>query len=481
MAGASTAKTSLIIDTNSAPLTAGLSEASNQISSWISSVGMSLGGKLGGALGGVTSAFSSMTQGVIGIFRGAFAGAGESLIGRYKALSDQISECTKDARRLGTTSSDMMALAYVGQKAGLSYEELTKSLGKMRQNVGGDMITNFKNLSDQVKGLEDPTLRAQIAVENFGKGGVRMLTMLDQGGDSFLAKLQQAKDLGLALSDDEIGKMSEAKKGISEIKDTFQGLLNKIVVSFAPLLTTLSDMFKAISPYIQYIGKLVGEIVDTYFKVFVEIIKEVWNQCSILWNSFVEGAGILGDTFGQWFSWTTIIRGALYILAVALSYVWDILKAGAGIVVMVCGQIARVIGNTAAFFGSKWGEALAKMGQAAVKTGWQMTTSFGQTHAAIDRIFANLDKKQEVAKKKQEEIKTAFEYHGATAMMQGSKEALTIEAKWKTAFMAEADPLLAFQKEHLNESKGQTTILNKIEQNTKPTHYKDTGRKIEVI
>ena len=140
----------------------------------------------------------------------------KGIIGMQKTL--------RNAERGLSTATD--ALADVGLKAseleGLSTDQQILKIADALQNV-------------------DPSKRAALAMDIFGKAGQKMLPMLNLGAEG-IAKLQQkARDMGLEMSGEDAGSAAELTDRLFELKEIIKGTAIQIGAALAPVLIRAAE------------------------------------------------------------------------------------------------------------------------------------------------------------------------------------------------------------------------------------------------
>jgi len=125
---------------------------------------------------------------------------------------------------------------------GLSYEEL-KDLSPEEQ---------FMTMTKAMANIEDPTLRAAVAMSVFGRAGTDMLPMLANGEEGLEAMRQEAHDLGLVFSADAAKAAEAFNDSITKLKGAFAGIGAQIAKTLAPIITGL----------IETITKVIKKIID---------------------------------------------------------------------------------------------------------------------------------------------------------------------------------------------------------------------------
>ena len=257
MAHISTLTVSLVADT--AKFASGLKKARSQAEKF---------GKLAG------KAFKGL-----GIAAGVLGGALAALTIKSLALVDQQ---RKTARTLGTTQAVFAGLSLAAGIAGVSTESFTKALKRQsksivdandglqtqarafkRLNLDTQTLINlpvedqFKAITTALGGVENATLKVAIASDIFGAKNADLINILELGEaglDSFIAK---AKELGVALTEDQTAAIEKSNDAVLVFKTSLTGLGNQLAARFAPLITAGAE---ALTGFVTQVTKLVPKL-----------------------------------------------------------------------------------------------------------------------------------------------------------------------------------------------------------------------------
>lgn len=125
-----------------------------------------------------------------------------------QALSEQVTQGGATLRALGLEFESGTALvgqfAKMGIDSGSMMAGLTKAATELAKK-GGDIKSSFTEVVEQIRRTEDPSKRAALAIETFGKSGVAMadaFRRLDGPLDGFAAKIKSSTEtIGKAAAD----------------------------------------------------------------------------------------------------------------------------------------------------------------------------------------------------------------------------------------------------------------------------------------
>lgn len=136
----------------------------------------------------------------------------------------------------------------------------------------------FLALADSIAGVSDPTRRAALAMDVFGRAGESMLPLLNEGPGGIAALRKEADSLGRTISAGQAAKAAALADAWNRAKSVFLGVAVQIGGALAPMLTLLADkvsqggravvrwvqdhqgMIKAIAAGIAVVGGLGGAL-----------------------------------------------------------------------------------------------------------------------------------------------------------------------------------------------------------------------------
>lgn len=408
-----------------------------------------LGGRVqaifsGGALGVAGRLFAPITS----LVSGAVASQTGDLASKFKELAAGIKQTSRDAERFGMPTEDLQGLQYAAERSGIEIEQLNKALFTMQRTRGGDAMENLLTAADQFNagGIN----KAAFAFENFGKSGFAMMTLLGRGREGIRAMMEEGAALGHVLSGVDAARVIEANAGLKRISLVVEGIYNKFLVAMAPAISAVSRTLLSFAPALTQMADAGGQAFGDVLEVGVMLLKIITEQVRELGVVFAASFEVFSDTFGVASSKVEGFRDVLKVLAKAFAYVWDTAKAGAGVFYGGLGIIATQVGEIADLMGLEWGKKLKAMGAAMAFTGFKAVQGWGDSAEAVDRMWDNMFKKQDAQQKNLAEGVTAA-YHASAAAVQGSKEDVSIRAKF--AYQSAMKPEIDLAKQQLEQQK----------------------------
>lgn len=206
------------------------------------------------------SAFGNVGKAVGGIFAAALAAGA---VDQFKGMVNYLDQMDEAAERIGSSASDLSALAYAAKLSGVEFEDLNKGLvkfsGTLADAAGGnkdaiallnklgvsagnydDLNAALSQTADKFSTLKDGVGKTALASDAFGeKLGAKMVPLLNQGSEGMAAMRQEAEKLG-GIIDDKLAKQAaDFNDNLDRLK-TVAGSLGKALAN--DLLPTLNEL-----------------------------------------------------------------------------------------------------------------------------------------------------------------------------------------------------------------------------------------------
>jgi TP901 family phage tail tape measure protein len=228
------------------------------------------------------------------------AGIGLSLtlpfVGAAKSFADMGSNLADMSQRTGVSVEALSGLGFAAELSGADMETLETGIRKMQQRIvdakGGSKEAQqalarlnltvddlakltpdeqFKLFADRLSKIRNPTVRAALALDIFGKSGTKLLPVMANGAQGIEELEERARKLGLTMSTED----AEAADEFGDTLDTLWKVLKKSVfaigAALAPALTELVEgIIAAVKMTTDWIKKN-KDLVVTVFKIAAAI------------------------------------------------------------------------------------------------------------------------------------------------------------------------------------------------------------------
>lgn len=254
------------------------------------------------AMNPVTAAFTAMAAGAVGV--GAAVWGLTSRIGTLAGVADK-------AAQTGLSGAFLQQLEYAADQSGVSAETLTGGIKKLTVMIGkagsgskeaadalkdiGLSATDLQRLSPEQQfekvaaGIgKIPTAagRAAAAVKIFGKSGIEMTGLFAGGLDDITKLMQDAKDIGIGLDDEQLARVASADDSLQKMYASISAMVDQVAVGLAPAFEAVAENVTGlIGPVTKLFDtfnnmdnrwNFLGEVVVASFDVGMETIKMNW-------------------------------------------------------------------------------------------------------------------------------------------------------------------------------------------------------------
>lgn len=203
---------------------------------------------------------------------GALSSAASSAKGLFDDARAAIDRLGKLSDQTGIAVETLQSYAAAADLSGVSNEELAKSLQKMQVNLGkldaesdkdpfsklGLSVTElqqqgaeatFEAIAESISNLATDAEKAAIANEIFGRGGVTLLPLLNQGAEALKAQREETEQLGI-LNREQVKGVEAMNDAFSKVGHAVASVVNLVTAELAGPIEAITnqvlDMIKAI-------------------------------------------------------------------------------------------------------------------------------------------------------------------------------------------------------------------------------------------
>ncbi|ESY70007.1 MULTISPECIES: hypothetical protein [Mesorhizobium] len=234
---------------------------------------------------GVNSIGASLKNFGTGLAAGAGLAAVASLSGAFEKLKQTISDYDKiatDSKTAGLKTDTFQALTFAAKQANIEYDSINSSLDIFAKNAGlaangqGALYSGLKNLNpqllqailntkdqeerlklvaDAMANTSDATQKAALSTVIFGKGGIEMSRILEQGRASIEKFKQSARDMGIIIPDELLQKAGELDDKLDVLSKVIDVQLGEALINAGPGLVALTSDIAGLSKEINGISQ----------------------------------------------------------------------------------------------------------------------------------------------------------------------------------------------------------------------------------
>lgn len=312
----------------------------------------------------------------------------------FANMGDSLDEMSA---RTGVGVEALSELALGAELSGADLETLETGLRKMQKAVtaaaGGsksaidalaqlglnvqDLVNlapeqQFKLIADRISKIEDPTRRAALAMEVFGKSGTRLLPMLQDGAKGLEAIQEQARALGLTVS-------TQTAKDAALLADSldilWRVLKQGVFIIGSALATTVRDLANAVIRTVVTITNWIKQ-----------------NRELVIWvakiAAVVAGVGLALVAIGFVISGVGAAIGTLASIAAGVGAALGVVASVLGAMLTPIGLVISAVvalGGTLLVVSGAGAEALAWLGE---QFGWLRDTVYKVAGGIADALAA---------------------------------------------------------------------------------------------
>lgn len=277
-----------------------------------------LGGELARVGRNVTLAFAAVGAGV--------AGASVAVFKVAQSSAEAADAAGKAAQKAGLQVEEYQRLAFAAEQADVSQEGFVTGLGKLSKTIVGAVngskpaVGLFKQLGIQIKDaggkirptsdifadiadviskMPDGAEKSALALALFGKAGLDIVPLLNEGRDSIKRLGDQAALLGPNFTPAQTIIGDAMGDALGEVKLATRGIVAQLGLLFAPSITAgaevIRDRLIAVREPLIELGAALRDEVLSYFKDFINLLSgndaDVTRPWLIAWRENVIGFG----------------------------------------------------------------------------------------------------------------------------------------------------------------------------------------------
>jgi hypothetical protein len=242
-----------------------------------------------------------------------------SLVGAMKSITvgaaDQGDQFAKMSRRLGVSVETLSAFDHVARLGGTDIMTMGNALKLLAKNAyestsaGGGLATAkrafdalgvsvtdtggnmksveqiFLDVADAVQNEGDELKRSALAQEAFGRSGLYVIPILEQGSAAIREQIKEAHDFGSAWTRTNSRLAEEFKNAQERVRASIDGVKNAIAVQLLP----------AITEYANKLAQFIAKHRDEVARAAITIIKGVANFFLDAARTLIRVAGEITD------------------------------------------------------------------------------------------------------------------------------------------------------------------------------------------
>lgn len=265
-------------------------DAADDSSGKMSTFGEVLRGSLAADL--ISSACRTIVSGIKGIGQAAVA------------QLDTMGELDDNAQKIGMSAESLQEWQYAAKLGGMESETLVRSLEKQQKSFAdaktgstalaesyaalginveavGSSEEALNAVIDALADCEDETTRNAVANDIFGKSYAELAPLLNLGSKGIAELRQEARDLGLVLSDETVAASAEAGDSFDKLTGMIDTTKSRILSGFLPSLSRVADGLReklntrAAQKQLTKLGESAGKIAESAADLSLKLLPKL--------------------------------------------------------------------------------------------------------------------------------------------------------------------------------------------------------------
>lgn len=251
------------------------------------------------------SGISTVAKWGTAIVGGATA-AGAALVKFAESSASTADNIDKMSQKIGISREAYQELDFICSQSGTSVDNLQAGMKSLVSAMDGaasgtaSNVEQFEKLGVSVtnadgslrssedvmwetmaalQSMDNETEKARLATELFGRSGTELMPLLNGASGSIDEMRQQAKDLGLVLSDDVIDSGVSLTDTLDQMKRSFGAIVTNLGASLMPILEKVAKYIIDAMPKIQALFSRLEPIIT---QLFDKLLPPLMNLCESL-------------------------------------------------------------------------------------------------------------------------------------------------------------------------------------------------------
>jgi hypothetical protein len=184
------------------------------------------------------------------------------LLGFVRTFASVGDALDKAAARTGLSVEALSELGFAAEQSGADLETLEVGIRSMQRAIASGLAgpglagmtpeEQFLTLAERISRVEDPTQRAALAMQVFGKSGQRLIPLLASGAKGIAALRREARALGLSISTEQAKDAAAFTDAWNRLTRTIKAAVFALGGALAP---TITDLLGQLMPAAVSVGQ----------------------------------------------------------------------------------------------------------------------------------------------------------------------------------------------------------------------------------
>jgi len=290
-------------------------------------------------------ALAEKTKGLSMAAGGALAG----LAGLAVKAGKDADELNTLAKQTGVATDELQKMQYASDLIDVDTDTIVSGLKKLKKNLDGhedtwnrlkvdvkDANNEYRSITDifydtvgALSQIDNETERDIVAMELFGKSADELAGIIDDGGAALKSLGEEAENLGVIISDEDLEKANELNDTLDKLKAEIMPTIAQLGVEIAeailPYLPTIKEAIESVLESLRGISPQTITIVGGILAV-VSALSPLFSLLSGITKAIsmvTSSSGALGSALGAISAPVMAVVAAIGVLVAAFTHLWN--------------------------------------------------------------------------------------------------------------------------------------------------------------
>jgi hypothetical protein len=227
----------------------------------------------------------------------------------------------KEVKRMslitGASKDEVQGLMFAAKESGVEVGALQRSLVMLARRGAADPAKSMMQLADQLSKMPEGGARTRLAFQMLGRGGAELVPMLAKGSKGISEMIEEARDLGVIMSEDDLKAADDLNKGMKKWHATMEGLTRQIA---GPVIRALVPLLKHVNAWVRANKEIIAAKIERAIYWIGAALEAVWNVLKLGWK-------LLQPIIVAWEFWSKILGDAFMPIMLSLvALTWALLS-----------------------------------------------------------------------------------------------------------------------------------------------------------
>jgi hypothetical protein len=166
-----------------------------------------------------------------------------AITGMVNSVAAAGDAAVKTSQKLGLGIEAVQELEYAAKQSGSSLDTLKLGMQQLAKGGVKDVEGELLKLADRFAAMPDGATKTKLALDKFGKSGVELIPMLNEGSAGIAALRARARELGIVIDGKTAKSMTKFGDDMADVKARLEGVKRSVVAAMLPALQRMLDGF----------------------------------------------------------------------------------------------------------------------------------------------------------------------------------------------------------------------------------------------